>query len=326
MERQNILSFMTNNKELLLVHASMYTVRPEHTINVMLTPQFYTLKKEALPVKYAYQAKKIAPSLFEGLLEEGGEYEYLVFKEEVNEEEQWVFIAYDIEKITDFLESKGIEAEHVAKVFFVQQSMKEFKKGSLPLGEHDALTVIDDTVVVVPAVALGEEHIHSLRFTNGFTPTTAGVKIKSKPTEQSTLMTQTQAFSLAAIFLLFAGMFTVEGSRYGGDVQAEQEEMDGIYETHAYLKSTYARQDEITKYKTIDAAERHKRDAVKISSKMIFKGVLLTELKVDEKNFIAKFECSNTEVAKRVKAIVKKSKDNLFTVEGDTTLTLKGQL
>jgi len=317
---------MTNSKELLLIHASMHNVRLGHPVNVMLTPQFYTLKKEALPVKYAYQAKKIAPSLFEGLLEDGGEYEYIVFKEEVNDEEHWVFIAYDIEKISNFLESKGIELDKVGKVFFAQQSLAQFASAPLALGEHDALTVIDDTVVVVPSIALGENNLPTLRFTNAFTPAKGGVNVKSKSTEQSALLTQTQAFSLAAIFLLFAGMFAVEGSRYGGDVQSEREEMANIYETHAYLKSAYTREDAIDKYQKIDKQERRKRDAIKTSSKMIFKGVTLSNLRVDEKNFIAQFMCTDSSVAQRAKDIAKKAKDNFFTVKGDTTLTMKGTL
>jgi hypothetical protein len=317
---------MTNNKELLLVHASMHNVRLGHTVNVMLTPQFYTLKKEALPVKYAYQAKKIAPSLFDGLLEENGEYEYVVFKEEVNDEEHWVFIAYNIEKIADFLESKGIDTDKVAKLFFAQQSLTQFAQAPLGLGENDAMTVIEDIVVVVPRVVLGEENIPSLRFTNGFTPQTSGVKLKSKPTEQSTLMTQTQAFSLAAIFLLFAGMFAVEGSRYDGDVEAEKQEMESIYETHAYLRSSYTRQDAIDKYQTIDKQERLKRDAIKTVSSMIFKGVNLTKLKVDEKKFTSEFKCPDTIVSKRVKSLATKAKDGFLTAKGGTTVTVEGAL
>ena len=49
-----------------------------HSVNIMLTPQFYTLKKEKLPVRYLYQAKKIAPSLFDGLVEDIQKYDYLV--------------------------------------------------------------------------------------------------------------------------------------------------------------------------------------------------------------------------------------------------------
>ena len=326
MERQNILNFMTNNKELLLVHASMYNVKLTHPVNVMLTPQFYTLKKEALPVKYAYQAKKIAPSLFDGLLEEGEEYEYLVFKEQINEEETWVFIAYDMEKITTFLESKGIDTDQVSKIFFAEQSLEYFRPASLALGEHEALSVIDDTVVVVPRVALGEAHFPSLRFTNEFTPQSAGVKVKNKPTEQSKLLTQTQAFSLGAVFLLFAGMFAVEGSRYGGDDAESKAELESIYESHPYLQSTYTRQDAIDKYTMIDKQERRKRDAIKTASNMIFKGVTLEKLHTDDKQFLAIFKCSDTMVANRIKAVAQKAKDNFFTIKGGTTLKMEGKL
>ena len=96
------MNFMGNNKELLLVHTSMKQVTLSHAVNIMLTPQFYTLKKEALPVRYTYQAKRIAPSLFDGLLEEGKHYEYMVWREG----EEWIFLAYDLEMIAAFLETK----------------------------------------------------------------------------------------------------------------------------------------------------------------------------------------------------------------------------
>ena len=118
------MNFMGNNKELLLVYTGMKQVTVSDAVNVMLTPQFYTLKKETLPVRYAYQAKRIAPSLFDGLLEAGKHYDYMVWKEK----EEWVFLAYDLEMITSFLESKGFALEHVSKIFFAQQSADLFDK------------------------------------------------------------------------------------------------------------------------------------------------------------------------------------------------------
>ena len=134
-------------------------------VNVMLTPQFYTLKKEPLPVQYAYQAKRIAPSLFEGLLEEGKSYEYIVWKEE----EDWVFIAYNLEMIAAFLEDKGFALEQVSKLFFAQQSAKFFTDPML-LGSNEALVSLDNVIVVVPKSALGESKSASLPFTDSFTP------------------------------------------------------------------------------------------------------------------------------------------------------------
>jgi len=212
---------MGKNKELLLVHSSMNRVSLTDSVNVMLTPQFYTLKREELPVKYAYQAKKIAPSLFEGLLEDKGEHEYLVIKEE----EGWVFIAYDIEKISAFLASKGIEKDKVSKLFFAQESSSHFIK-PLGLGEREALVSLDDTVVVVPRMALGDEEHISSHFDESFTPTKGGIGIKGG--SSNTAFTPQQAFSLAAIFMLFAGMFVVEGLRYGGDNKGNAEELETV--------------------------------------------------------------------------------------------------
>jgi len=326
MERQNILNFMTNNKELLLVHTSMYNVRLEHPINIMLTPQFYTVKKEAIPVKYAYQAKKIAPSLFDGLLEEDGKYDYIVFKEKVEDEESWVFIAYNIEKIIRFLESKGIDTNKVSKVFFIQQAITQFGKASLSLGDTEVLSVIDNTVVVIPRIVFGEDNIPSLRFTNEFTPKDSGISIKSSTASQSTLMTQTQAFTLITIFMLFAGMFIVEGSRYSSDTEEEKVEIESIYQTYPYLQSTYTRQDAIDTYKNIDRDERRKRDVIKTVSSMIFKGVTLTSLKIDEKKIISEFLCSDTMVSTRIKELVKKLENKLLTAKGDTKIIVEGTL
>ena len=299
------------------MHSAMERVTLVESVNVMLTPQFYTLKKEALPVKYAYQAKKIAPSLFEGLLEEGGNYNYMVSKEE----DTWAFIAYDIESITAFLETKGITAEKVSKIFFAQQAVNSFT-APLALNEKEALVVLDDIVVVVPRMALGNEEEPSLIFDNGFTPK-SGVSLQGS---SSSVLTQKQALWLAAVFMLFAGMFAVEGSRYGGDNASAGAELESLYESYPALQSSYTRQGIVDKYRTIDTNERKKRDAIKAFSGMIFKGVTLTSLHADDKGFQAQFSCASADVAKRVKELAKKAHYNTAKVKGSTDLRIEGTL
>ncbi|HFQ60869.1 MAG TPA: hypothetical protein ENK39_01035 [Epsilonproteobacteria bacterium] len=308
---------MGKDKKLLLVHTSMESVSLDESVNVLLTPQFYTLKKESLPVKYAYQAKKIAPSLFDGLLEEGGHYQYMVMKEE----ETWVFIAYDLERITAFLESKGLTADKVSKVFFAQQAVHAFT-APLALNEKEALVVLDDTVVLVPRMALGSEEKPTLAFDSSFTPK-GGVSLQGG---SRSIITQKQALSLAAVFVLFAGMFLVEGSRDGGENESALEELESLYTSYPALQSSYARQGIVDKYRNVDTKERKKRDAIKAFAGMIFKGVTLTALQVNEKGFQAQFSCANTEVAKRVKALAKKAHYNTAKVKGSTDLRIEGTL
>ena len=299
------------------MHSAMERVTLVESVNVMLTPQFYTLKKEALPVKYAYQAKKIAPSLFEGLLEEGGNYNYMVSKEE----DTWAFIAYDIESITEFLETKGITAEKVSKIFFAQQAVNSFT-APLALNEKEALVVLDDIVVVVPRMALGNEEEPSLIFDNGFTPK-SGVSLQGS---SSSVLTQKQALWLAAVFMLFAGMFVVEGSRYGGNNASAGVELESLYESYPALQSSYTRQGIVDKYRTIDTNERKKRDAIKAFSGMIFKGVTLTSLHADDKGFQAQFSCASANVAKRVKELAKKAHYNTAKVKDSNDLRIEGTL
>jgi len=308
---------MGKNKELILAHASMDRVTLNESVNVMLTPQFYTLKKEALPVKYAYQAKKIAASLFDGLLEEEGNYSYLVSKEE----DTWAFIAYDSEKIATFLASKGIEASRVSKLFFAQQAANAFNV-PLALNDKEALILLEDTVVVVPRMALGELEEPSLVFDNSFTPK-GGVTLEGS---SGSLLSQKQALGFAAVFLLFAGMFLFEGLRYGGESKVANAELESLYESYPALQSSYTRQGIVDKYRMIDTTERKKRDAIKSFSSMIFKGVTLTALHVDEKGFKAQFSCANEEVAKRVKVLAKKSKYKTIKVQGSNDLHIEGTL
>ena len=307
---------MRNNKELLLVHPSMKPVSLTEAVNVMLPPQFYTLKKEVLPIRYTYQAKRIAPSLFEGLLEEGKQYDYMVWKEE----DAWVFLAYDLETIKTFLESKGFTPEHVSKLFFAQQSVALFDKPLL-LGDNEALLSLDDMVVVVPREALDEEE-PSLVFDNRFTPK-KGVVL---PGAYGSVLGRKQAILLAAVFALFALMFFVEGWRYGNNIKAEEAELQQLIEAYPSLQSTYKRDSILAKYRTIDTAERKKRDTVKMVSELIFKGVILTSFEMNDKKFSVHFACKDAQVAKRVKTLAQKHQLKATAVAGSNDVKIEGVL
>ncbi len=307
---------MGSNKELLLVHRSMEHVSLSESVNVMITPQFYTLKKEALPLKYLYQAKKIAPSLFDGLLEAGGTYEYFVFKEEEN----WVFIAYDAEIISSFLVSKGIRPEYVSKLFFAQQSPSSFIDPVF-LGVQEALVTLDDTVVVVPQAALGEE-TKSFLSNDKFSPKT-GVTLQGT---YASFLSMKQAVVLAAVFTFFAGMFFVEGWHYGHDSKTGEAEMQQLLDEYPSLRSKMQRDNIATKYKRIDTVERKKREVMKSLAGLIFKGVTLTSFTLNEKNYKVQFACSDAKVAKRLNELAKKEKFNTSKVSGSDDLQIEGTL
>jgi hypothetical protein len=285
-------------------------------VNVMLTPQFYTIKREPLPVQYGYQAKRIAPSLFDGLLDDTKEYHYFVSKENNG----WLFIAYNIHEIALFLESKGILAENVRKVFFAEQSVEAFL-GPVKIGEREALVKLDDSVVVVPQTALDED-IKVLQIDNSFTPK-KGIALEG--TTHSVLSTK-QAYTLAVIFFLFSVVFFIEGSRYGGENAMQEEEMKVLLEEHPSLQSAYTRKSIADKYKTIDSKERKKREIINALSHMIFKGTTLTSLALNDKKFQAQFSYTTESVSKKLQALAKKEKFNIVKISKSHSLKIEGSL
>jgi len=291
------LSFLGNSKALVLVYSGMKEKSLSKPVNIMLTPQFYILKKETLPLKYHYQAKKIAASLFDGLLENTSKYDYFVYKEE----EEWVFIAYDMQAINDFLLSKGISPEQIGKIFFAQQSAANFT-APLLLGEKEALLALDNTVVIIPQIALKEKG-EILTFDDSFTPK-KGVTSQGMHTSA---LSMKQTIGLTAFFTLFALMFFIEGWRYSHDSQAAQEEMQMLLEAHPSWQSQYTRESISAKYRAIDKNERKKREVVKTLAGMIFKGVKVGTFQMNEKVFKVDFICKDTKVAQRLIQLSKKS-------------------
>jgi hypothetical protein len=316
MERQNILNFLEKTKTLILVHSEMQTVLPaKGMVNLMLTPQFYTLKREALPVKYAYQAKRIAPSLFEGLLENTEAYKYFVSKED----DTWLFIAYDEAKIRAFLLSKQIDLSRVGKIYFAEQSQKLFTSPVL-MGEKEALVNIDDTITVVPQIVLSPE-VEALTFNESFAPK-SGISLQGG---SHSFINDTQAYILAGILTLFAGMYIAEGVSYKGSGTLEKEEMQALLGQHPSFSSSYKRDSILSKYRKIEKKERKKRESIKALSRMNFKGSVLTSLVVNDKKFEAKFNCTDTSSVNRLKTLAKDAKLNVGTIKNNS-LMIQGAL
>ena len=300
---------------MILIHRAMERCSPDTPVDVMVTPQFYTMKRESLPIKYAYQAKRIASSLFDGLLDEDGKYDFFVFKEG----EVWVFIAYDPDEITTFLESKGISAQMVSKLFFAQQSAHCFKT-PVRLGEREALSLVDDTVVVVPVTALSEtvygsvdEHCHPSK----------GVRLESGAVSW---LTQKQAMALTSIFLLFALIWALEGRRYGTNNIVLQEKLDALYEANPALQSAYARESVASKYRKIDQLERRKRELVGKIAGMIFKGVTVTHFSLEGRRYTVHFLVSDARVAKRLEGLIKRAGMQKSPRSTSTEIIVEGSL
>ena len=130
----------------------MEPIKLENSVEIILTPQFYTFLREELEIKFAYQAKQVARAMFDDYIGTSLEYQYHVYKCD----NHWCFFAYNIEEIDQFLESVGIEKHRVSKIYFAQQLENELSLPLLLSGDH-ALQSVDGIVTMVPKRFLGDD-------------------------------------------------------------------------------------------------------------------------------------------------------------------------
>jgi len=278
------------NSSLLIVHRNMETMHPESIVDIVLTPQFYTLKREQVPVRYIYQAQRIAPSFFEGLLEDNSSVAYYVYREG----EYWVFIAYNPDEIADFLRSKGILPSQIGRVVFAQQLASSLK-GAVKVGEKEALVVIEGNVVMVPLLGVEKGVLTEIK--NSMLPS-KGIRLSEAG---DTLFSNRQAYWLGAIFVVFGILWIVEGVRYGNLNRMLVAEQERYFAKYPMFQSTYQRESILQKYRTIDTNERKKRDIAKKVAGVIGKGVVLERLSIDQKRYNAVLLVKNSAVVNRLK-------------------------
>ena len=294
----------------------MQAVNSSEALDIMLSPQFYTLKRENLPIRYHFQAKKLASSILENLLPEEGGYEYYVFKDK----DSWAFMAYNPVEIVSFLQSRGISAEQVSKLYFAQQVSEMFNTPVL-LDENTALSSVQESATVVPRVLLPDETQYQ-NFDETFRPKT-GISFSAG---MHSIIEQKEAWMMGAFFLIFALLFAIEGVRYSRVADAMQEEVALLLQDYPALQSQYARENIAKKYRRIDKEERHKREVLKSISRLVLPGVEVESLLMGKKYYSAAFKCPDEQTVVRILSLAKEKQYKASRVGSENIVKIEGSL
>lgn len=118
----------------------------EGSINVILSPTMYWVKRVTLPVKYLRDVKSLIPSLFEENLPEG-KYSYSAYKDG----DSFLIFAYNDKEILDLLADKGITSANLNNVYLAQSEF-DTMEASVKISDKSVLSVQDGVVVKLPAL------------------------------------------------------------------------------------------------------------------------------------------------------------------------------
>ena len=291
------MNFLDTKAPLVLLYRDIGNLPDASRYDVMLTPQFYILKRESLPVKYPFQAKKLAPSILDDLTGEGL-FTYEVFQEE----DQWVFIAYDLQALSTFLESKGSSVDRVHRIYFAEQAKERFAT-PVALNDREALTLVNDTVTVVPKQLLGDA-AKLTQFDEAFRPQ----KSFDLKRNFSSFLDTRLAMALAAVLVLLGLAYFADGYRCHKAVLDAENKLDTLLAANPSLRGAYARKSIHTKYMTIDKAQRQIRDRIKDVSRLVGKDAKIKALSLDTKGYRVTLEIApKSQTAASLKTLAESS-------------------
>jgi len=270
----------------------MESITTIDSVDIILTPQFYTFLREELGVRFSYQAKQIAPSLFDDYLDNSKEYQFHVYKCE----DYWCFFAYCVDEITTFLESRGVKIHQISKIFFAQE-LSAYMSDAIDLGSTSAMQSIDGIVTILPKrlINLDYKYAH-LDLKNA--PLKNGIALSSS---YGSFISLKETIIITSLLLILGVISIVEGSRIKSSIRDSLEKEEMLLDKNPRLSSSLVRKSILGEYEPIDRVERVKRDSVEQISKLLSAKSRLKELVVDDKKVSAIIETDNSMVMKQIK-------------------------
>jgi len=318
MERWIVLSLISSASKIILLYRGMPKPPKASKYDLMLTPQFYIVKDEEIPVKYAFQAKKLAPSILDDLLESNKEYEFIVEKLENG----WRFYAYSPKEIEDFLDLYEIKPNQIGKIYFAEQIGDILEKVPLSLDEEHALGLLDSKATIIPKSMLDSAVFanfnEKMRPKKAFKFKRFSINKKSSDTLDATTIT------VAVLMLLLAGAFIIQALDYKKATKELEDKLLALYEEAPSLRTKLSRDAIRKKYEEIETRQRSIREQLKNFSQLSSKKSILEKLTLNENNLEAVFKVEPSEI-KRIKAITANTSLS-YKDSGNGVLTIQGAL
>lgn len=218
-------------------------------VNVILSNHYYWYKTKQLPVKFIFQAKQMAPSLFVDE-SKNNNFEYQVSKIDKN---NFSFIAYDKVEIIDKLERLGLNTNKINKIYFAQDEFLDIKQ-DLNINQDTILSVIDGFVAVLALKNQNHRYVKNILKTKKLI--SKGINLKVDESKYEVLKKPIIALTVLCIVLMIQ-LFSDKGI-LNSVVLAKKDILSqyNLPTTNFQLKSI------VKKYETIDKEQKFIRESI----------------------------------------------------------------
>lgn len=244
-----------NSYETLFLCSTCQKVEPTQKINLILSPEYYWVKKLSLPVKYTREAKRLLPSIFEDSLPPAN-YSYMVYREG----DQFIAFAYEDRKILEAIESKGIAFSNIAHIYFAQSELSTLEVPHA-ITEQQTLLVKDSIVLLLPSSLVPAQKSLDL---DGLTLSKHRVTLTQFGHIVDTKSLYRIASMLLFIIFLLGGEYLITLHKKGQIESAKE----ALFEQHSLKPTMMQNEALLKKYSTIFQKQSDLRQALDLLTNM----------------------------------------------------------
>jgi hypothetical protein len=203
----------------------------EGKIDLILSPSLYWFRQESLPAKTVFQARKLAPSVFDAILPKG-QYNYHVLKREGG---FWLF-AYNEEQIAETIRKAGIRPANIRHIYFAQTECTALEV-PLQLERGKVLSNVEGVVTELPSkYAASTEDARDFFNARERQGPPVGIALYA-----SALLDKKQFKRLTAVSALFFVLYTVEYVMAQRHLDALTAEKERIMRTYRIPQTSFER-------------------------------------------------------------------------------------
>ncbi len=304
--------FKSNSTIFYFTHSSV--IKESGVYDVILSPEFYWVKKVNLPVKKIRAAKNLAESVYAGSLPEG-DFVYEVSKSG----DEFIIIAYDKDKIAKEISKKFIKNAKVSAIYFAQNEFSELE-GCCGVDESNSLINLNSLILQVPRVCTESkkdinDYLKDKKLSKN--------RVTLSSFEGSIIGTKELYLIASGVFLLFVS-FSADLINYKGAIKELEEQKSQIVAQNSLPQTSM--QLKSIKQSLIKTYERQKkmRDEIfALNGLNLQKGEFIESINTNPKETVVVIKVSSKDREKDIKAKLLKTVKIKSANFANSRLTLK---
>ncbi|MEN8147187.1 MAG: hypothetical protein ABFR02_06185 [Campylobacterota bacterium] len=224
----------------------------EASVNVILSPSMYWVKRVTLPVKYLREVRPLLPSLFEEILPEG-KYSYSTYRDG----DSFLIFAYNDKEVLDLIAEKGLTSANINNIYLAQSEFDTIES-TVKISDKSVLSLQNGVVVKLPSALAPEAATLDLND-----------HLFSKQTIHLTRINQIADKKSQKVFALILGflivMFTTEWLITSSKVSAIIAKQGEVYSDHNLPSTSFQNEAIHAKLNTIFERQSRIRDILNLA-------------------------------------------------------------